>query len=45
MLKPEDVSDEITIDRTALVGRYAVNFQFSDGHETGLFSFNYLKSI
>jgi DUF971 family protein len=45
MLKPEDVSDDITIDRTALVGRYAVNFQFSDGHETGLFSFNYLKSI
>ena len=27
------------------VGRYAVRFIFSDGHQTGLFSFKYLRQI
>ena len=27
------------------VGGYAVRFQFSDGHNTGLFSFDFLKQI
>ena len=28
-----------------LVGRYAIRFIFSDGHQTGLFSFPYLLKI
>lgn len=28
-----------------LVGNYAVRFDFSDGHRTGLYSFDYLKSL
>lgn len=43
MLKPETVPDDLTIKHTSLVGRYALNFHFSDGHETGLFSFKYLR--
>jgi DUF971 family protein len=27
------------------VGGYAVQFQFSDGHATGIYSFDYLKSL
>ena len=27
------------------VGNYAVKFQFSDGHNTGLFSWDYLKNL
>ena len=43
MLDPANVPDDLTLNKTALVGRYALNFQFSDGHETGLYSFQYLK--
>lgn len=28
-----------------LVGNYAVRFDFSDGHRTGLYSFDYLQSL
>ncbi len=27
------------------VGNYAVRFDFSDGHRTGLYSFDYLRSL
>ena len=27
------------------IGRYAVGFEFSDGHSTGIYSFDYLRSI
>jgi DUF971 family protein len=27
------------------VGGYAIQFEFSDGHRTGLYAFDYLKSI
>jgi len=29
----------------SLVGGYAVLFRFSDGHETGIYSFDYLKRL
>ena len=45
MLKPESVPDSLTLNGTSLVGRYALNFHFSDGHETGLFSFEYLRNL
>ncbi|SKA92743.1 Protein of unknown function [Prosthecobacter debontii] len=28
-----------------LIGGYAVQFDFSDGHNTGLYTFDYLKAI
>ncbi len=45
MLKVESISDEMTFSKIALVGRYALNFVFSDGHDTGIFSFNYLREM
>lgn len=45
MLDPTKVTDDLTFKKVALVGRYALNFQFSDGHETGIFSFPYLRKV
>lgn len=35
----------VTVTGYEIVGRYAVRFIFSDGHQTGLFSFPYLLQI
>ena len=29
----------------SIVGRYALNFRWSDGHETGIYSFRYLREL
>jgi len=44
-LKPEAISDEIEINDVSIVGRYALNFRWSDGHETGIYSFQYLRDL
>jgi DUF971 family protein len=44
-LKPETVSDEIRINDVSIVGRYALNFRWSDGHETGIYSFQFLRDL
>ena len=44
-LKPEVVSDEVEIKDVEVVGRYALNFRWSDGHETGIYSFQYLRDL
>jgi DUF971 family protein len=44
-LKDETVADDLTIKNIAIVGRYALNFRFSDNHETGIYSFKYLKDL
>lgn len=45
VLKPEAVSDELAITDISIVGRYALNFRWSDGHETGIYSFRYLREL
>lgn len=45
VLKDETVADDLVFSSVALVGRYALNFQFSDGHNTGIYSFNYLRQL
>ncbi len=45
MLRDESVPDDISIESTSVVGRYALNFHFSDGHETGIYSFKYLRGL
>jgi len=44
-LKPEAIQDEVEIADLSVVGRYALNFQWSDGHETGIYSFKYLRDL
>lgn len=39
-------SDEpITADGAELVGHYAMRIRFSDGHDTGIYSWDYLRQI
>ena len=45
MLRPEMISDELQIADISLVGRYAINFRWSDGHDTGIYSFRYLREL
>lgn len=43
----EPPSEHIGVKVTGwtMVGNYAIKFSFSDGHNTGLFSFPYLKKL
>jgi DUF971 family protein len=45
VLKPESIADELTIRDLSLVGRYAINLRWSDGHDTGIYSFRYLRAL
>jgi DUF971 family protein len=45
ILKADTVPNALTFSSIAIVGRYALNFHFSDGHETGIYSFNYLRQL
>jgi DUF971 family protein len=44
-LKPDAISDEVEINDVSVVGRYALNFRWSDGHETGIYSFQCLRDL
>ena len=44
-LEPEAISEELIIKDLSIVGRYALNFRWSDGHETGIYSFRYLREL
>lgn len=44
-LKAETVADDLSFKRFGVVGRYALNFVFSDEHDTGIFSYKYLREI
>lgn len=44
-LKDESVPNDINFSSIAIVGRYALNFHFSDGHDTGIFSFKFLRDF
>lgn len=35
----------VTVTGYAPIGGYAIQFQFSDGHRTGIYSFDYLRKI
>jgi DUF971 family protein len=45
VLRAETVPEDLTVADVNLVGRYALNFRWSDGHETGIYSFRYLREI
>jgi len=44
-LKSAAISDEVAIADLTIVGRYALNFVWSDGHQTGIYSFQYLREL
>ena len=45
MLDDAKIPEDISIKHTSIVGRYALNFHFSDGHDTGIFSFAFLRKV
>ena len=45
MLNDAKIPEDISIKHTSIVGRYALNFHFSDGHDTGIFSFAFLRKV
>ncbi len=45
MLRDENIPEDLSFSQISIVGRYALNFHFSDGHDTGIFSFEYLRKL
>jgi DUF971 family protein len=43
LLDPASVRADIRADEIALVGRYAVRIRWSDGHSTGIYTFQKLR--
>ena len=41
----KNINSPITIKDFNTVGRYAINFIFSDNHNSGIYSFDYLRQI
>lgn len=42
---PPFVPDDVAVIEAEPVGRYAVRLTFSDGHRTGIFSWEYLRNL
>jgi len=45
LLDPSSVPEDISVKRIQTVGRYAIQPEFSDGHDTGIFHFERLKQL
>lgn len=45
LLNVGNIPDDLGVEKVALVGRYALNFQFSDSHQTGIYPFKLLYEI
>jgi DUF971 family protein len=45
LLAPEAIPDDLTIVSVELVGQYALHFQWSDGHSTGIYPFAQLRAL
>ena len=44
-LRPEDVAEGVYPTAIEYVGRYALQFNWSDGHNTGLYPYDYLRRL
>ena len=45
ILRSDSITEDISFSHVSIVGRYALTFHFSDGHDTGIFSFKYLREL
>ncbi|MBN2423518.1 MAG: DUF971 domain-containing protein [Calditrichaceae bacterium] len=43
--KPPQSGNELKITDWSMVGRYALSFEFSDGHSSGIYPFSLLRSL
>lgn len=44
-LRVSDIAEDIRILDLAIAGRYAIRILWSDGHDTGLYTFEHLRDI
>ena len=45
ILLPMHVPDNLELRKIQLVGQYALQFEWTDGHHTGIFSFDFLREM
>ena len=45
ILKDESINEELSFSNVSVVGRYALSFDFSDGHDTGIYTFAFLRQL
>lgn len=38
-------NDQITVTNINIIGNYAIGISWKDGHNTGIYEFNYLKKL
>ena len=43
LLDPESISEDLTASKAEMVGNYALSFLFSDGHSSGVYTFEMLR--
>ncbi len=44
-LDERSIPDALAFGHISVVGRYALNFHFTDGHDAGIFSFAFLRDL
>ncbi len=44
-IKPDDIPLLIMVQDIEAVGRYALRFKWNDGHDTGIYSFSWLRRM
>lgn len=45
LISQGSIPTDIKIEDLSLVGRYAIRIHWSDGHETGIYPFDYLREL
>ena len=45
LVLPIHIPDTLEFGKIELVGQYALHFDFSDNHRTGIYSFEYLREL
>jgi ATP-binding protein involved in chromosome partitioning len=45
LLRDEDVPGDVRPVRITPVGRYAIGIAWTDGHDTGIYTFEYLREL
>lgn len=45
LLRTDSIPKDVVIQKAEIIGEYALGFQFSDGHSTGIYTFDFLQSL
>lgn len=45
LLNSASIPADIRIEKAEIIGQYALGFHFSDGHSTGIYTFDFLEHV